>query len=303
MVSSVHSSEFSLYGDPTPVQMEMISDIEFVGFHQAVETVLRKKGLKTVSRAFPIPFNYSYILEQHRVSHKEKRIMFQFDTQARKNGEQILAALFDAYCLAYKEDPGIKVRAICKSTAAGAFLNSQYLEKLRKEWGMSAYPNFICQLEGRSPESWPENIRRTDIFLALSSEEGVHYFIPEMWIAGAHIVINNPGPCSSYLGLPGSVHTVAGEEIENSGTGFYNDNFMSKVLGFHYHDTVYKIKDLILSPLNIVSKKDIASNYFDSDGKLISSYLGISPVTNNRYTIEREGSIYNRIVGNTKWPR
>lgn len=304
IASSAHSSEFSLYGNPTQSQMEMMSDIEFVGFHKACEQVLREKGLRTIDRAFPIPFNWDYISEQNRVAHKEKRIMFQFDTQARKNGEQILAALFDAYCLAHKEDPTIKVRAICKSTAAGAFYNSQYLDKLKKEWGMENYPNFICQLEGKSPDPWDQNIKRTDIFLALSSEEGVHYFIPEMWISGAHIVINNPGPCSSYLSLPGdSVHIVSGEELENSGTGFYNDNFMSKVLGFHYHETVYKLKDLILTPLNIASKKGIASNYFDNNGKLISDYLGIGLVNNTKYSIEREGSIYNRVIGNTKWPR
>jgi hypothetical protein len=304
IVSSAHSSEFRLYGNPTESQMEMISNIEFVGFHKACNTVLKEKGLRTIETAFPIPFNWNYISDQNRVAHKEKRIMFQFDTQARKNGEQILAALFDAYCLAHKEDSTIKVRAVCKSTAAGAFYNSQYLDKLKKEWGMENYPNFICQLEGKSPDPWDQNIKRTDIFLALSSEEGVHYFVPEMWISGAHIVINNPGPCSSYISLPGdSVHIVSGEEIENSGTGFYNDNFMSKVFGFHYHDTVYKLKDLILSPLNIASKKTIASNYFDNNGRLLSDYLEISRIDNTRYSIEREGSIYNRIIGNTKWPK
>lgn len=303
IVSSAHSSEFKLYGNLDDIQLLALSHIKFCGFHNYVNSVLSEKGLNTILNAFPIPFDHSSIIDQNRIAYKDKRIMFQFDTQARKYGEQILAALFDAYVLAFDQDPSVKLKVICKTTAAHGFYNSAYLDALKKDWGIHNYPGFQCSLEGRVGESWSDSIKKTDIFLALSTEEGVHYFIPEMWTGGAHIVTQTPGPCSSYLSLGESVHIVNSQEIQNSGTGFYNDNFMATVNGFNYYETVMKLKELILSPLPIASKKQQVSRHFDVDGTLLAGFLEVSPTGRKNWSVERNVPIYNRIVGSTKWPR
>lgn len=302
-VCSAHSSEFSLYGTPSMEQLEVLSCIEFHGFHSMVAETLRKKGIAASDRAFPIPMTVNNISEQSRVATESKRIMLQFDTQARKNGEIALAALFDAYCLAVAERPNLKVRAICKSSAANGFTSSAYLDSLNDYWGTANYPGFKTILEGRTDKSWVESLKKTDIFLGLSSEEGVHYFIPEMWCSGAHIVLTSPGPCSSYLTLPEGIHPVKGVYVENFGTGCYNDNFMGKVYNVDYEDCVMVIKRLLLEDLHIKSRKDILPNYIDTNGKLIAEFLGIKSKTGQACTIERDAPVYNIIVGNAKWPR
>lgn len=303
IVSSAHSSEFRLYGNLDAGQLASVSDIKFCGFHNYINTVLAEKSLNFSLNSFPIPFTTHNIPEQNRIAGKEKRVMFQFDTQARKNGEQILAALYDAYCLAVEQDPAVKLKVICKTTAAHGFTNSSYLDKLKTNWNMAATPGFSVNLEGRVGESWTDSIKKTDIFLALSTDEGVHYFVPEMWLSGAHIVLQAPGPCSSYLSLGESIHVVSGQEVENCGTGFYNDNFMTKVNSFNYYETVMKLKELILNPISIASKKHIASRSFDSDGKLLANFFGLAPSGRTNWVLERNGAIFTRIIGGPKWPR
>ena len=93
-------------------------------------------------------------------------------------------------------------------------------------------------------------------------------------------------------------------EAEGSGTGFYNDNYYSKVRMFDYQKCVLSLSSVLSSDLKVKSRKNIASKYFDLDGSLIKSYLGITDVSSFKtFVVEREGTIYQNIIQSSEWPR
>ncbi len=305
MVSSAHSSEFALYPSPRKDMLDVLNSTYYCGFHKAIEPELIKKGMNTLpGKSFPVPIGISWIQEQERIVSKTKTIMLQFDTQSRKNGEFILAALFDSYCLAFNDNPSLKVKVICKATAAHSFTNSNYLNRLKESWGINNYPGFEVVFEGRTTRPWSDTIKDIDIFMGLSTEEGLHYFIPELWIAGATIVLTQNGPCDSYENLPEGLVLIQGLKVDGSGTGFYNDNFCSRVTSFDYNDCVRKLSILLSSEIVVKDRKAIAHKFFDTDGSLISNFLGLEIFQQTKsYTVEREGSLYHNILQSPEWPR
>jgi hypothetical protein len=302
VVSSAHASEFSLYPTPKKSDVDLLNALVFCGFHNNINKELQKKGLR-YGNSFPIPIQPRWILDQERIASNFKTIMLQFDTQSRKNGEYILAAVCDSFFLAKKKNPALKLRVVCKSTAAHSIGGPSYLNKLKDSWKVS-HPDLEIVLEGRNPKSWAEVIKDIDIFMGLSTEEGLHYFIPELWIAGATIILTKDGPCSYFETLPEGIILVDSMEVEGSGTGFYNDNFYSKVKMFDYQDCVHKLTEVLVGDLKVKSRKQISSELFDTDGSLIKSYLGINEVSNHKtFTVEREGMIYQVIMQSPEWPR
>lgn len=303
MVSSAHSSEFALYPTAKKSDLDIINNFVFSGFHPAINKELERKGMNYKNGSFPIPIQTKWLLDQSRIAKNYKTIMLQFDTQSRKNGEYILAAVCDAYYIAIKSNPDLKLKVICKATAAHSIGGPSYLNKLKQDWNIN-HPNLDIILEGRSSKSWADVLKEIDIFIGLSTEEGLHYFIPELWIAGATIVLGKNGPCNSFESLPEGICLVNTLEVEGSGTGFYNDNFYSKVKMFDYNDTVLSLSKLLSSEINIKDRKELAKSYFDVDGSLIKSYLGLSSDSQYKtFSVEREGLVYQNIIQSSEWPK
>lgn len=303
-VSSAHTSEFALYPTPKKADLDIINNIVYSGFHPSINKELERKGMNHKNISFPIPIQIKWILEQNRVAKDYKTIMLQFDTQSRKNGEYTLAAVCDAYIIALKSNPNLKLKVICKATAAHSIGGPGYLNKLKQDWGVNNYPGLDIVLEGRSPRSWAEVIKDIDIFMGLSTEEGLHYFIPELWIAGATIVLGKDGPCNSFESLPEGICLVNTFEAEGSGTGFYNDNFYSKVKMFDYSNCVDILSSLLISDIVIKDRKNISNSYFDVDGSLVKNYLGlVSDIQYKTFTVEREGLVYQNIIQSPEWPK
>ncbi|TXG82176.1 MAG: hypothetical protein E6R13_05395 [Spirochaetes bacterium] len=302
VVSSAHASEFALYPTPKKSDLDALNNLVFCGFHDNINKELQVKGLR-YGNSFPVPIQIRWVLDHDRVAGNFKTIMLQFDTQSRKNGEYILAAVCDSFLLAKRSNPSLKLRVICKATAAHSIGGPGYLNRLKSSWSID-HPDLEIILEGRSSKSWAEVIRDVDIFMGLSTEEGLHYFIPELWIAGASIFLTKNGPCNSFENLPEGIFLVDSFEAEGSGTGFYNDNYYSKVRMFDYQKCVLSLSSVLSSDLKVKSRKNIASKYFDLDGSLIKSYLGITDISSFKtFVVEREGTIYQNIIQSSEWPR
>jgi len=63
-------------------------------------------------------------------------------------------------------------------------------------------------------------------------------------------------------------------KVPQSGTGMFNDNFMSEINMFSYKDAISIISDLLLEDLYITPKEtSILSEHFDTNGKLMNMFV------------------------------
>jgi len=203
IVSSAHYGEFSLYGLLSEPDKKIIGNILYCGFHSKVNESLLLKGIGDLDTPVcPIPMEIPSKVFAKRLATNKKRILLQFDAQARKNGELSLAAVIDAFVIAKRTRPDLELIITAKSSAAFGYETAAYLHNLITTMGAHKIKGLIINQENIKTGSWEDVSQNIDILVALSTDEGLHYFIPEMWSLGVHCVIPENGPYSTYETLP-----------------------------------------------------------------------------------------------------
>jgi hypothetical protein len=289
----MHPTEFSHYGNLEADELKHISRIDFRPFHDIAINALKEKGLKSTA-TFPIPIDDKKVVVSTRSAGPKKTLMLQLDIQTRKNGEYSLCIILDAAKQAIARDRYLNVDIICKSSAAHSYSGDRMLQKLLSGMGYEPNPRIRIVFQGAvGIADWDKTRASVDLFVAFSLEEGLHYFIPEIWSRGAYIAITEPGAVTAFADMPGIIR-VAGHMVPSFGSGIYNDYFEGMVPFPEYNDAVNKITDFLTTTHEIAPRS--FGEPFDVDGELIAKALNMTPQYRKEIRIQRASHAYARIT-------
>lgn len=292
IVCCVHATEVMHYGNLEGEELNQISRIDFRPFHSIGINSMKSKGLKSTA-SFPIPIDDKKIEVPERTASNKKTILLQLDIQTRKNGEYSLAMVLDAARIAVERDQHLSVDVICKSSAAHSYTGEHMLKLLLNGMNYVNHPRIRIVFQGAvNLQEWDKTRNSVDLLVAFSLEEGLHYFVPEMWLRGAYVALTEPGALSAFTDLPGVIK-ITGTMIPSFGSGIYNDYFEGSVPFPDYNDAVSKISWFLNQTHSIKSRK--LSEPFDTDGESIAKALEMTPQYRKEIKVLRASHAYARI--------
>lgn len=292
MVCCLHATEFGHYGALSADELRHISRLDFQPFHAIGIQSIQAKGLKSTG-AFPIPIDKKDIKTPSRVAASKKTVMLQLDIQTRKNGEYSLCMLLDAATRAITKQRNLEIEIICKASAAHSYQHEGMLKDLLAGMNYQPNPKIKITFQGAvSIEEWDKTRQAVDLLVAFSLEEGLHYFVPEMWMRGAFVVLPENGALSAFEELEGIVK-VPTIMVPSFGSGIYNDYFEGQVPFPEYNGTVARLSDFFIQAHEIKPRELPAP--FDTDGELIAQALKMTPQYRKEIKILRSSHAYARI--------
>lgn len=288
LVTSLHKSESEIYGTFNETEIASLNKIKFSAFNPNGLRFLEKAGFDITPEPWPVFIDENLLtLAGHTNEDPNSvQILFQMDTQHRKNGEYVLPALIDAISIAHEQRPALKIKLVMKATAAHAIASRMYLDDL-----LAAYPAEAAEVMKRveieyqlivSADKWHATINTTDIGIFLSTEEGLHMFAAELWLGGAHCIISGSGVYPPYEKLENGITRVNTVQVPSAGTGMYNDSFLTNVQFPVYEDMVMKIADALLT------KRRVARRYPKNDGPIatkverMASLISLEPTNTSK---------------------
>lgn len=292
MVCCLHATEFAHYGNLSADELRHISRIDFQPFHGIGIPSIQAKGLKSTG-AFPIPIDKKDITLEPRTAASKKTVLLQLDIQTRKNGEYSLCMLLDAANRAVAKQRNLEIEIICKASAAHSYQHEGMLKDLLAGMNYQSNAKIRITFQGAvSVEEWDKTRRAVDLLVAFSLEEGLHYFVPEMWMRGAYIALPENGALTAFENLDGIIK-VPSMMVPSFGSGIYNDYFEGQVPFPEYNGTVRALCEFFLGSHEIRPRALEAP--FDTDGEAIAQALKLTPQYRKEIKIQRSSHAYARI--------